>query len=840
MDSQSTVVLADENMSDFRRACSEGNYEAFDRESQRLRNVATTLAQRDGRGWLAIHDAARGGNQHIISDLLNRGCSPVEEGTRERDTPLHIAAANGHQAAVTLLLGKLQELRQIPNLRNREGNTPLHLACERGHVALVRLLNERFPGHSIVQNRAHRTPLQVAIPTAKREIGEIILKNGRGSPAQFNFAIHGNDDKQSLDTPLNILVVGERRCGKSTLITSLQQEKKMQRLWGIAYSTLDVPEHGMGVVPTEFKSRFYGRVVFQDFASGSDYIHEDLIKTEEELSNSIFILVIDSRPDRRDMEEKLEYWLNIIAAQCRSASSPTNKPNLIVVSSFIDAFKRFRLAPAQRLARVVSAVKSRNRRLMNNFNLVDTFWLDCRRAYSPQLDELQRSLKRIATHVHVNSEPIPCYCYFLSSLLKDVETLSDGIPAIKLQDLSEIIQNQNDFNPNTSQCSSDSVLSLYDLLPHDPSELLPLCQTLHDRKRLLLLKENPSDSDGKTWIIHGLHTVMGMIEEAFSKLDSEGHQMYLVDDNKIHEILSATIHLPPKILIALLEHFKLHDSTTREVTNLTPEDFFIPSLLPNETKLDEWEHDPIGFGWTIVPKEAQECQFFLPRLQKLLLNCLLEFCTRYNFAAEENSIWKEGFSLQNEELGVCVIVNKRAITLNVQLGADELHKFTAVEFRNAILNEIRSFQEKVQPELKTEEFLIPKMENNVFPVTSPMKVRNQLPIKDIRVAIRNHETEIQRQSIQSLILFEPCSHLHKIDQELFGNPSEEVSRRFLEKFMESFNREEALAFTRHFEIDINTLTLPDDMKTYGNFLNRMNSFSIFEDTDTFEVAVSNK
>lgn len=95
-------------------------------------------------GWSAIHIAAEGGDASLVRLL----CSAVNGGdenlTRRRAncsgrgkrTPLHLAAREGHLAAVQCLV----ELGGDVNCANYRDETPLWMAARQDHLAVVRFL----------------------------------------------------------------------------------------------------------------------------------------------------------------------------------------------------------------------------------------------------------------------------------------------------------------------------------------------------------------------------------------------------------------------------------------------------------------------------------------------------------------------------------------------------------------------------------------------------------------------------------------------------------------------------------------------------------------------------
>ncbi|CAB0038948.1 unnamed protein product, partial [Trichogramma brassicae] len=96
------------------------------------------------------------------------------------DTPLHLAAREGHKKMTRLLLRNGAN----PNLTNAKGSTPLHIICIKEDIDEVKTFfelseDEYWPVQVNVQDELGNTPLHLALNQSKKKVAELLL--GRGS-----------------------------------------------------------------------------------------------------------------------------------------------------------------------------------------------------------------------------------------------------------------------------------------------------------------------------------------------------------------------------------------------------------------------------------------------------------------------------------------------------------------------------------------------------------------------------------------------------------------------------------------------------------------------------------
>ena len=830
-------------------------------------NPAAILNMRDNDGWTLTHHAAYSNCIEIVAVVLEKGGEPLNEIPRMRNTPLHLALMSNHEnswSIAAMLHSKAFGLNLTPRA-NREGNHPLHLAAKVGNAELVKDLLKKNLEAKNIPNSNGRTPLGLAINGGHQSIADRLIEVTMGSPTQFKdfetiFRSFNSKAQKYLATiPVKIFVIGDNSNGKSTLIKSIQSESLYDRFWGISYNTPDVPNNKVGLVPIAHQSKkFHGKVIFYDLASGDNFVHDNLLNTADDLAHSMFIVVVDNRPEKKVMEQRLEFWLNFIHMQCSRFStreiiynevSPHDpeqqRPNVLVISSFGELHnqKAFRNAPKIRLNQVVRSVTRHNREITQRLNVVAEIALDCRKAESPPMRQVRDELSRYCQQLRPQPAQLHSRCYILSDILRQLEERAknsdsdeyDQLPIMKLSNLLSLVR----------QNSSDTETNLYQLLPQDSEELLELCKALEEVGRLVIVPS--SHGDENAWIVYGKQTVANKLDELFVgylSLNAEGQDKSavgstaLMTSGKLEQCLQPVAALGMDLVTNLLEHFKIHDNSVREITKLPsdPHFFFFPTLLPMKLEIETWETEGRShcFGWSIEPSKHQLSRFFLPRFTKCLLLLLFQRCgDAMDF--EHRCLWSEGIHFQDKcssdsrQLELTIIANSKAVILSMQFHSTI--EIPALYLRNMILNEIRSLKESVQPEIKIEESLVPK-NGTSFPIRSPSPVKMQYPIKELKKNISKSSLSLalsvppsgisqisgssESLNIQNVLpFFEPCLYLPSLNLSnlvcLLRSEyvNSELTTSFLQEFQRSIGQEYYKPFAEFFDLPmISTTPMP--------------------------------
>jgi hypothetical protein len=96
----------------------------------------TASAQHFKDGWTPLHVAAQEGHETVVEILLKNGADTASVTKEDGYTPLNLAAYNGHGAIVDVILNAGADKNAI----SKGGFTPLHMAAQECHEAIVGIL----------------------------------------------------------------------------------------------------------------------------------------------------------------------------------------------------------------------------------------------------------------------------------------------------------------------------------------------------------------------------------------------------------------------------------------------------------------------------------------------------------------------------------------------------------------------------------------------------------------------------------------------------------------------------------------------------------------------------
>ena len=146
----------------------------------------------DSNGNTALHAACSQGHPDIVSTIagayksLNIDIYSIND---KRQTPLHLAAANGHVNTVDSLLSVTTGTTNHEKLLGAvdgDGCSSLHLACENGHYRMTLYLSEVYPANVYSVNNNEEGLLHGAAESGNKDLIEFLVESHGLDPESQN------------------------------------------------------------------------------------------------------------------------------------------------------------------------------------------------------------------------------------------------------------------------------------------------------------------------------------------------------------------------------------------------------------------------------------------------------------------------------------------------------------------------------------------------------------------------------------------------------------------------------------------------------------------------------
>ena len=655
-------------------------------------------------GDCLLHLACQWGDVCIIRYLItDQRCNP-NIGNSSMNTPLHIAV---REKKTTVLSELLDNKMCDPNIKNENADTPLHIAVTAGNALLCEfiMVNDRCDVN--IFNKAHLTPLLSAFKHKKASVATALLQHREcdltlcdsdGNTALHLACIGGETQsemvkiakqllttvdpspvnsagqtpielttnyqliqaisqfsicktKHSVQTYINIFIVGNPETGKSTLVEAIRYEANI--LWRIVPKFLrmvrNVPPHTAGIIPTTFRSKIFGNTVLYDLAGRTEYYtsHAAVIQTTVISTPPAFIIVVNMSESEEKISETLRYWCSFINNHAARASAP---PQVILVGSHADKVEA-RGGSAQEMMSQVSALL---KRLPASFYFAGQVALDCRDFASSELRLFCSLVNKSCCELRQTAD-VDLRCHVLYAFLLEK---FPGKVACTVSDITTIIQ------------ESDA------LLPQNPDGLIPLISTLSDKGLLLLVADSVGNED--SWVILQKPALLGEINGTiFAPKYFSQHKNDLSTSTGVVPLLKLKREFPdynPDMIAKFLTHlelcFKVDDHQTLDLLkdeivheenmpqNPSEDYYFFPALVSVENPLQVWEQDDVMIsqcGWFY--RCSRHDQFLTTQfLHVLILRLAFSFALQLHAGdlLEDSlalhrrcSVWKRGIGWLN-------------------------------------------------------------------------------------------------------------------------------------------------------------------------------------------------
>lgn len=233
-----------------------------------------------------LHSACIGGSLTVVKYLVEEvGC---ETGSFDdaSSIPLHDACRNGFSDIVQYFVEKKCDL----TLYDNSGHTPLHVGCQYGRREVVRILLKEGKVDPNIETLSKTKLSQL---TKDPEIIRELIRGGLNTSDKSFDIFHEYKLHQPLHSTVHIFMIGHSASGKTTLVTALQKPKTIMSIY--RSSSPQVPPNTAGVVPIDFQSSEFGKVLFYDFAGHHEYhpSHAALLEHSKFASPPLFLLLIN-------------------------------------------------------------------------------------------------------------------------------------------------------------------------------------------------------------------------------------------------------------------------------------------------------------------------------------------------------------------------------------------------------------------------------------------------------------------------------------------------------------------------------------------------------------------
>ena len=735
-------------------------------------------------------------NEAIDQLLSCRNCDPNVH-NKEGDTPLHIAVMNNRTAAISKLLAHKQ---CKPNTKNNEGDTPLHIAavaCMGGETQaeMVKIAKQLLiTVDPSPVNNAGQTPIE-------------LTTNYQLIQAISHFTICKT--KHSVQTYINIYIVGNTETGKSTLVEAIRYEARIW--WKLVPKFLriirNVPSHTAGIIPTTFRSKTFGNTVLHDLAGQTEYYTSNAVSksrgegAEHRNADAIqttatppaFIIVVNMSESEEKISETLRYWWSFINDSADKSSPP---PQVILVGSHADKVEARGESAQEKMSKISASLKQ----FLRSFNLAVEVALDCRDIASRELQHLcslvNKSCSELRQTADVNLRCHVLYAFLLEKFAGKVAcTVSDIATTIKEADA---------------------------LLPQNPDDLIPLITTLSDKSLFLLVRGNNSNED--SWVILQKQVLLGKIDGTiFAPKDFSQHKKDLslgtgvVPLSKLQsEFPDYNSNMITKFLIHLQICFKidretlelLKDETVYEENmpqNPSEEYYFFPALVSVENPLQVWEQvDVMIYQCAWLYRCVQRDQFLTTQfLHVLILRLAFSFALQLHpgdlhedslVLHRRCSVWKHGIRWLNRvPIETVVEVGLLNQSVIVMMRCPKGEEAKCAQLRSEVIQKVLEAKDELCKAVKmSESFIHPS--DIKYPFIDNTEDLKSYSLTEIASAAINREANVLDYSgrnpfpVKDLLLFDPqTTASRELLRELFSEKhslDEQVRGQVLEKLLE--------------------------------------------------------
>jgi GTPase SAR1 family protein len=204
-----------------------------------------------------------------------------------------------------------------------------------------------------LRNGSGKSALEVASNGNTRSIIETYLKEEHDRIQDDYKEIQDLSSKKysGAQRLTRVFVLGYKQSGKSTLIESLKRQNFFSSFKRVSEAI--VPPHTSGIIPSEYRYKSTGRVLYYDFAGDPEYYssHSAIMSSVVQSSQgtNVFLVLVNFQKDSKHVFEELGYWFGFISYHC--AKLKENSCKVLTIGSHVDLVTK---QEARRKAALVS------------------------------------------------------------------------------------------------------------------------------------------------------------------------------------------------------------------------------------------------------------------------------------------------------------------------------------------------------------------------------------------------------------------------------------------------------------------------------------------------------
>ena len=677
-------------------------------------------------------------------------------------------------------------------LRDKDEVCPLLLAMKSKMLDIFEAILS-YPNHlTIPPEYPNLLKLAMSDQDHSMELLKIILDHSKGNPSLLysDFSLHfpSVDIPKSLklEHTIPIIVVGDADAGKSTFIKSLQVQGIKSQFYHLFVNVHNVGQHKAGVIPTQFDSTWFGKVVFYDLSAHREFVHEAILHCGF-LADAVFVIVFDLHDETNDIIRKLIYWFNFIHYYHKKVSKQDfHLPNVIIVGSHLHSHRLGRITNWDNFYyRCYPKVLQKIPR--DEFNIITKSLMDCRKS-SGENARLRFAMLAEFERLRANRSQIPSKSYLLYSIVQKHCTRSSN-PSMTFSDVLDLLRNTD----NSLLCN---------VITPTAEEILHLCTPLKEYNLLLVL-ENKEELE-QSWIVCDTAPLLMKVEEIIFNGDNHPDGGIMTRDT-LQGLFEPHDSINPNMMISLMTHYcyceKIHSIQSQSPTNsLNQERFFFPHLLPRELQIESC--DELMFAWSVSP-ESQFHHLMPCFVHHFLLHLsqdphIVGDAQRYNRSRHsiETSFASVGLSM------VIHVDSNRDIVVSMKSESNnEDNLIKCLEKRNFLIRKIKEAITIIEPNTWSNLSLVETLISGHHPrrrVTYPILdqsyvkggVDQRYKVIDLGLAVLQREHNVQPanapeplSTVNNLLLFEPYFFMSDEQRKILYDletPNEIISYDFFE------------------------------------------------------------